>query len=95
MSATEFSDLRESIAPLQQSLATLQMTYGDAFAIRRLMNDADRLAIDTEELEGSPPPKIARKEAEKIYVPDSKSDESAWMGAQDEGLGFHSRERTK
>lgn len=95
MSATEFSDLRESVAQLQQCLTTLQMTYGDAFAIRRLVNDVDRLAIDVEELESSPPPKVARKEAEKIYVPDSKSDESAWMGAQDEGLGFHSRERTK
>ncbi|WP_280449874.1 hypothetical protein [Nocardia brasiliensis] len=38
---------------------------------------------------------VKRRPQDTIYVPDSKSDEAAWMGAQDEGLGFHSRPRTK
>ena len=95
MSTTEFTDLRDSIGQLRHCLMSLQSKYGDAFPIRRLANDVERLDIDAGELELSPPPVVPHREPEVVYVPDSRSDEAAWMGAQDEGLGFHSRERTK
>jgi hypothetical protein len=95
MSATEFADLRDSIGHVQNCLEQLRTKYGDAYAVRRLANDVERLDIDAQELAECPPPIVPRREREVVYVPDSRSDEAAWMGAQDEGLGFHSRERTK
>ena len=97
MPATEFTDLRQTIGQLRQCIAALRSQYGDTNAVRRLVNDLDRLEIDAGELEQSPPPPAPRhaSDSQKIYVPELRSDESAWMGAQDEGLGFHSRERTR
>lgn len=98
MPATEFTDLRQTIGQLRQCIGALRSQFGDAASVRRLANDVDRLDIDAGDIEQSPPPPVAPRHAsgsEVIYVPDSRSDESAWMGAQDEGLGFHSRERTR
>jgi hypothetical protein len=92
----EIAELRFAVGQLRQCIGTLRSHYGDANMVRRLQNDLDRLVIDTDEFEQSPPPEVARRrQQETIYVPDTKSDEAAWMGAQDEGLGFHSRPRTK
>jgi hypothetical protein len=63
--------------------------------VRRFAVDVDRLVEDLSDLEEHTPAPQPRPEREIIYVPDAKSDEAAWMGAQDEGLGFHSRPRTK
>ncbi len=98
MATADFNELRQTIGQLRQCIGTLRSQYGDARPVSRLANDVDRLDIDVSELEESPPPKVQPSVPGKrdvIYVPDSRSDESAWMGAQDEGLGFHSRERTK
>ncbi|TLG18059.1 hypothetical protein FEK35_02825 [Nocardia cyriacigeorgica] len=95
MTRSEFADLRYAVGQLRQSIEALRANYGDATTVRRLENDLERLTIDSEDLEQSPPPRVAKRSQEPIYVPDSKSDEAAWMGAQDEGLGFHSRPRTK
>lgn len=97
MLATEINELRQTIGQLRRCIGALRSQYGDASAVRRLANDVERLDIDTVDLEQSPPPEVSHAQARSdvIYVPDSKSDESAWMGAQDEGLGFHSRERTR
>ncbi|NEW38450.1 hypothetical protein GV794_00325 [Nocardia cyriacigeorgica] len=95
MTRSEFADLRYAVGQLRQSIEALRANYGDANTVRRLENDLERLAIDTDELEQSPPPVVPKRSQAPIYVPDSKSDEAAWMGAQDEGLGFHSRPRTK
>ncbi|MEU7629895.1 hypothetical protein AB0B25_01480 [Nocardia sp. NPDC049190] len=95
MTRSEFAELRYTVGQLRQSIGALRAHYGDANTVRRLENDLERLVIDADELEQSPPPAIPRQAQDTIYVPDSKSDEAAWMGAQDEGLGFHSRPRTK
>ncbi|RJO76922.1 hypothetical protein D5S18_11975 [Nocardia panacis] len=95
MTRSEIAELRYNVGQLRQSIGALRSHYGDANTVRRLENDLERLVIDAEEFEQSPPPVPARRAQETIYVPDSKSDEAAWMGAQDEGLGFHSRPRTK
>ncbi|QIS23776.1 hypothetical protein [Nocardia terpenica] len=96
MTRSEIAELRFAVGQLRQSIGALRTHYGEAKSVRRLENDLERLAIDADEFEQSPPPEVAQqREQEVIYVPDSKSDEAAWMGAQDEGLGFHSRPRTK
>jgi len=97
MAIAEMNELHRSIGALRHHIVTLKLHYGDVDAVRRMTNDLDRLEIDLHDFEQSPPP-VRRSPVGKddvVYVPDSKSDESAWLGAQDEGLGFHSRERTK
>ncbi|MEV0249705.1 hypothetical protein AB0H76_24095 [Nocardia sp. NPDC050712] len=95
MTRSEIADLRYAVVQLRQSISALRSHYGDANTVRRLENDLERLVIDAEDFEQAPPPEVSRRPQQTIYVPDSKSDEAAWMGAQDEGLGFHSRPRTK
>ncbi|WP_028475867.1 hypothetical protein [Nocardia sp. CNY236] len=94
MTRSEFAELRYAVGQLRGCIGALRTQYGDAGSVRRLENDLERLLIDTDEIEQSPPPEVPRRARDVIYVPDSKSDEAAWMGAQDEGLGFHSRPRT-
>ncbi len=96
MASTEIAELRQTIIQLERSLDAVRSRHGDTLAVRRLVNDLERLDIDAAELEQALPQNQAgAAKADVIYVPDSKSDEAAWMGAQDEGLGFHSRERTR
>ncbi|ATD71308.1 MULTISPECIES: hypothetical protein [Gordonia] len=96
MITAEMRELHRSITTLRHHIVGLRAHYGDTDAVRRMANDLDRLEIDLHDFEHSPPKPIKVKAKEQVvYVPDSKSDEAAWLGAQDEGLGFHSRERTK
>ncbi|WP_067863504.1 hypothetical protein [Nocardia shimofusensis] len=94
MTRSDIAELRYAVNQLRQSIGALRTHYGDANTVRRLENDLERLTIDADEFEQAPPPEVRRRPQNTIYVPDSKSDEAAWMGAQDEGLGFHSRPRT-
>ncbi|WP_040800058.1 hypothetical protein [Nocardia higoensis] len=94
MTRSDIAELRYAVNQLRQSIGALRTHYGDANTVRRLENDLERLTIDADEFEQAPPPEVTRRPQNTIYVPDSKSDEAAWMGAQDEGLGFHSRPRT-
>ncbi|MDS1116175.1 hypothetical protein RD149_20740 [Gordonia westfalica] len=93
----EINAIHHSIQALRHQLVTLKARYGDADSVRRMVNDLDRLDIDLHDFEQNPPKlrQQAKPGQDRVYVPDSKSDEAAWLGAQDEGLGFHSRERTK
>lgn len=95
MSPTEIADLHQTIGHLRQCVGALRSNYGDVNAVRRIAIDIERLELDAGELEQALPPAKVKRPTDVIYVPDSRSDEAAWMGAQDEGLGFHSRERTK
>ncbi|AZG43803.1 hypothetical protein [Gordonia insulae] len=97
MATAEMKELHRSIVTLRHHIAALKLQYGDVDAVRRMTNDLDRLEIDLHDFEHAPPPVVRARVSKDdvIYVPDSKSDEAAWLGAQDEGLGFHSRERTK
>ncbi|MFE2993936.1 hypothetical protein ACFXG4_02840 [Nocardia sp. NPDC059246] len=95
MTRSEIAELRYAVGQLRQCVTALRSHYGDAGTVRRLENDLERLVIDTDEFEQAPPPEAPQAKQETIYVPDAKHDEAAWMGAQDEGLGFHSRPRTK
>lgn len=96
MATAAMSELRQSLGHLRTCLAAVRAQYGETSAVLRLENDLARMEIDTRDLESAPVPTArGTQRADIIYVPDSRSDEAAWMGAQDEGLGFHSRERTK
>ncbi|CAM2893826.1 hypothetical protein [Skermania piniformis] len=95
MADSGITDLRETIGHLERCIAALRTQYGDTITVRRLALDVERLDLDTTELEKAPRPTPHRRGNDVIYVPDSKFDEDAWLGAQDEGLGFHSRERTR
>ncbi|MEU1210807.1 hypothetical protein ACFRAQ_22990 [Nocardia sp. NPDC056611] len=95
MTRSEIAELRYAVGQLRQCVGALRSHYGDAGTVRRLENDLERLSIDADEFEQTPPPESPAAKQETIYVPDAKHDEAAWMGAQDEGLGFHSRPRTK
>ncbi|MBL1073153.1 hypothetical protein JK358_01960 [Nocardia sp. 2] len=95
MTRSEIAELRYAVGQLRQCVSALRSHYGEANSVRRLENDLERLVIDADEFENTPPPAAPGKQQQTIYVPDSKSDEAAWMGAQDEGLGFHSKPRTK
>lgn len=97
MAAADMKELHRSIEVLRHHIISLKSRYGDVDAVRRMTNDLDRLEIDLHDFEHAPPPlrKVKVGKDDVVYVPDSKSDEAAWLGAQDEGLGFHSRERTK
>lgn len=96
MTTTEIAELRRSIGQLRQCLGTLRSRYGDAPAVRRLVNDLERLDIDADELEGTPPAPVRAEASERagvIQVPDTPYDESLWSGADDEGVGGYRGER--
>lgn len=97
MPTSEFGNLRHAIHELQHVVSELRVLYGGASGVRRLENDMERLEIDANDLIEAPPAPMQLRsgEPEKIYVPPAKDNEAAWMGAQDEGLGFHSRKRTR
>lgn len=98
MTTTEIAELRRSIGQLRQCLGTLRSRYGDdAPAVRRLVNDVERLDIDADELEGAPPvPEQQTAEPSpvgKIMLDDTPYDESLWEGADDEGVGGYRGDR--
>lgn len=97
MAATEFNDLHVAIKSLKAALHDLSVRYGPATGLLRIQNDIERLTIDVNDLETTPMQSVTvgSQPTEAIYVPELRSDEAAWMGAQDEGLGFHSRKRTQ
>ena len=78
-------------------MTSLTSRYGDTPAMRRIVNDAERilndidlLDIDAEELEltrGKP----SQHSGEKIAIPDTQYDTDFWRDVDDEGVGGHSR----
>ena len=95
---TEFAELHELIGGLRRCVASLACKYGDSPAMRRIVNDAerilndvDRLDIDAEEFELGRG--LSRHHhnsvgaGEKISIPDTQYDSDFWRGVDDEGLG--------
>ncbi len=90
---TELAELHELIGNLRRCVASLRARYGDAPAMRRIVNDAermlndiDRLDIDAAELEMRGTPAHPRP-AEKVTIPDTDYSSDFWQGVDDEGLG--------
>ncbi|AKE92594.1 MULTISPECIES: hypothetical protein [Rhodococcus] len=88
MSTTEMQELHRTIGHLRHCLTSLRSRYGDAAAVRRLINDVDRLDIDAQDLAASPPRETSRPAGERIPIPDTPYDEIfRGVDCDDEGLG--------
>jgi uncharacterized ferritin-like protein (DUF455 family) len=90
---TELAELHELIGNLRRCVTSLRARYGDTPAMRRIVNDAermlndiDRLDIDAAELETRGAPAHSRP-AEKVSIPDTDYTRDFWQGVDDEGLG--------
>jgi|SRR6187399_228567 len=92
----ELAELRRTRGRLRRCVGELRSRYGDASAVRRLVDDVERLDIDASDLEApipnqhKPPAPIDRSEIVKI--PDAPYDPSLWQGADDEGIGGYHRD---
>ena len=96
-SNVELEELHQLIARLRRCVTSLTSRYGDTPAMRRIVNDAerilndiDRLDIDAEELglaRGLTQPK---RSSETIPIPDTRYDTDFWRDADDEGVGGQS-----
>ncbi|KAA9159961.1 hypothetical protein FPZ12_018895 [Amycolatopsis acidicola] len=88
MSTTELTELRRTIGQLRQCVGALRSRYGDASAVRRLVNDVDRLDIDAADLDSPIPaqPKPVDR-SQVVKIPDDPYDPALWHGADDEGVG--------
>ncbi|MCQ4119091.1 hypothetical protein [Rhodococcus tibetensis] len=87
MSTSEMLELNRTINHLRRCVGSLRSMYGDAAQVRRLSNDLERLEIDAQELDTSPPRVAQREPVERIKIPDAPYDASMWAGVDDEGLG--------
>ncbi|GFG53076.1 hypothetical protein CQY20_05360 [Mycolicibacterium agri] len=97
-SPTEFAELHELIGGLRRCVTSLAAKYGDSPAMRRIVNDTerilndiDRLDIDAQELELSRGVTLQPMSTEKIAIPDTQYDTDFWRDVDDEGVGGHSR----
>jgi hypothetical protein len=94
---TEVDELHQLIGRLRRCVTSLVSRYGDTPAMRRIVNDAerirngiDRLEIDAEELEmarGLTQPKAS---GEMIQIPDTQYDIDFWRDVDHEGIGGQS-----
>ncbi|WP_199433601.1 hypothetical protein [Qaidamihabitans albus] len=94
MSTTEMSELRRTIGQLRQCVGALRARYGEAPAVRRLVNDVERLDIDAVDLDQAPPVPVQPTSADRanvVPVPDTPYDPALWQGADDEGVGGYQR----
>jgi hypothetical protein len=89
--------LHHLLADLQHCLASLESTYGDTPAMRRIVNDAHmirngihRLEIDLEELGPTPALVPCARSADMIQISDTEYDASFWQDVDHEGVGAQS-----
>lgn len=92
---TELAELHDLIGGLRRCVTSLRSRYADTPAMRRIVNDAERilndvelLDIDAGELELAGP---LPHPGEKISIPDTQYDAEFWRDVDDEGVGGHSR----
>jgi hypothetical protein len=90
-------ELHHVLADLQHCVASLESTYGDTPAMRRIINDAqmirngiNRLEIDLEELRLIPAHVVCTESADMIQISDTDYDASFWRDVDHEGVGAQS-----
>ncbi|WP_328350183.1 hypothetical protein OG976_15140 [Mycobacterium sp. NBC_00419] len=93
---TELTELHHLIGGLRRCVTSLQSKYGDSPAMRRIVNDTERilndvelLDIDASELELGQQTIVVS--GEKIPIPDTPYDTAFWRDVDDEGVGGHNR----
>lgn len=88
MSMTEVAALQRAIGQVKQCVGDLRARYGDIPAVRRLVNDVERMDIDISDFRAEPeapaPRQPAVSEHEVVVVPDTPYDRDMWRGADDE-----------
>jgi hypothetical protein len=100
---TEVDELHQLVGDLLRCVASLEATHGDAPAMRRVVNDAerilngiDRLDIDAEELELacglalSKGVALSKGAGTMIQIPDTDYDAGFWRDVDHEGVGGQS-----
>lgn len=83
---TELNELNQALGTLRRCVHSLQSRYGDLAAVRRIVNDVERLDIDASELDLTPH-EYRNPENEKIQIPDTEYDREFWGDIDDEGVG--------
>jgi hypothetical protein len=81
---------------LRRCVTALKSRYGDSPAMRRIVNDAERILNDVELLdidanELALTQQTAVDSGEKIGIPDTPYDSTFWRDVDDEGVGGHNR----
>lgn len=93
---TEIAELHELIGGLRRCVTSLAARHGDSPAMRRIVNDAermlndiDRLDIDAEELDTDRGGRTVHRphSVDKICIPDTDYASDFWRDVDDEGLG--------
>ena len=95
MSTTsELDQLHDLIGGLRRCVTALVSRYGDTPAMRRIVNDAerilndiDRLDIDAEELQLARGVSHHHHAGEKIAIPDTQYSSDFWGEIDDGGVG--------
>lgn len=89
---TEIDQLHELIGGLRRCVTSLASRYGDSPAMRRIVNDAerilndiDRLDIDAEELNLVRGVSHHHHTGEKIGIPDTQYASDFWQDVDDDG----------
>ena len=77
-------------------MSSLKSQYGDSPAMRRIVNDAERILNDVELLdidanELALTQQTAVVSGEKIRIPDTPYDSTFWRDVDDEGVGGQNR----
>jgi hypothetical protein len=91
---TEVDELHQLIEGLRRCVTSLVSRHGDCPAMRRIVNDAerilngiDRLDIDVEELELTRGLSQPNGSSEMIQIPDTEYHIDFWWDVDHEGLG--------
>ncbi|WP_298181902.1 hypothetical protein [Saccharomonospora sp.] len=95
MSSAEMTELRRAIGQLRQCVGALRTRYGEPPAVRRIINDVDRLDIDVAELAQLSPLSTRGdgKPVDVVKISDTPYDPALWKGADDEGVGGYQRDQ--
>ena len=93
---TELTELHHLIGGLRRCVSSLKSQYGDSPAMRRIVNDAERILNDVELLdidanELALTQQTAVVSGEKIGIPDTPYDSTFWRDVDDEGVGGQNR----
>jgi hypothetical protein len=79
---------REAVRALERAVQAVARHYGDSVDVKRLQQDAGRLADDLDLLCGSEQSAAPVAPVRPLEViEDREYDHSFWMDAEDEGLG--------
>jgi hypothetical protein len=97
MSTNTIDKLHQLLAELLHCVSSLESTYGDTPAMRRIVNDAHgirnaihRLEIDAEELGPAPALTSNTRAVDMIQISDADYDANFWRDVDHEGIGAQS-----